>query len=219
MKEIAWKFVAENLNEARGEVEDLVARAEFAAFGKVYDEHLKYREESIARRARKCPLSEGSLSVSFDHAYHHLNFAWNCRHADDERIRQCEWPDFIRWSRFPRAGVFRGLAPGVQDDGGAGSGRINPKAMHPFLQLAMRKLAILCFLVQHHHGNGTWQAPKGLSPDVLEAPFGEKEFARRLRGVYEMLEAAWEHRKGGRKGKSFSTKEQKGAGEESGVRS
>lgn len=202
MKEIAWEYVAQDLNEALGELHDLVARAEYAAFGEVCDGHLKDREEGVAWRARKCPFSEGAVSVSFDHARHHLNFAWNCRHADPNRIRQCEWGDFVRWSRFPRAGAFRGVAPAAQEEDGTGSGRINPKAMHPFLQLAMRKLEILCFLVEHHHGDGTGQVPEGLRQEVLETPFGEKEFARRLRGVYEMLEAAWEHRKGCRGGRN-----------------
>lgn len=195
MKEIAWEHVSDNLREALGELRGLVARTEYHAFGAVCDERLKYLEEGVAWKARKRPLSEGSLSVSFEHAQHHLHFAWNCRHAEAGRIRRCEWGDFVRWSRFPRAGAFRGLGPVPPGNGGTGSGRIDPAAMHPFLQRAMRKLETLCFLVDCRCGKDAGQAPEGLRREVLEAPFGEKEFARRLRGVYEMIEAAWAHRK------------------------
>jgi len=201
MKEIAWEHVSENLREALGELQELVARAEYHAFGALRDGCLEDMEEGIARQAWKRPLSEGSLSVSFEHAQHHLNFAWNCRHAEAGRIRRCEWGDFVRWSRFPRAGAFRGLASVPPKNFERGSGRIDPAAMHPFLQLAMRKLETLSFLVDRHCGRDAGRAPEGLRAEVVAALFGEEEFARRLRGVCEMMTAAWDHRKRGGKGR------------------
>ena len=45
------------------------------------------------------PLEEGGLKVSLEHAYHHLNFAWNVRYKDTENANK----HFDRDEKFPRA--------------------------------------------------------------------------------------------------------------------
>jgi hypothetical protein len=44
---------------------------------------------------------EESLRVAFEHAFHHLNFAWNARRVRDEHYAQLSDEDFDRWSEFP----------------------------------------------------------------------------------------------------------------------
>ena len=44
------------------------------------------------------PLEEGGLKVSLEHAYHHLNFAWNVRYKDTENADR----NFDRDEKFPR---------------------------------------------------------------------------------------------------------------------
>ena len=44
---------------------------------------------------------EHQLQVWFDHAFHHLNFAGNARHATVRRGIECADEDFNRWGRFP----------------------------------------------------------------------------------------------------------------------
>jgi len=58
-----WEQIAWHLNEAMG---SLVSVREFAK--------LK-RDGKRAKRA----MTEGQLAAEFEHAYHHLNFAWNTR--------------------------------------------------------------------------------------------------------------------------------------------
>ena len=50
------------------------------------------------------PLTEGALAVSLEHAYHHLNFAWNGRFKTMEEADA----QFDRNEKFPRpSGPFR----------------------------------------------------------------------------------------------------------------
>jgi hypothetical protein len=42
------------------------------------------------------------LQVWFDHAFHHLNTAWNARHATDKQEVELSDENFNRWGRFPR---------------------------------------------------------------------------------------------------------------------
>ena len=44
-------------------------------------------------------LSEAGLQASLEHAYHHLNFAWNVRYKDTENADR----NFDRDEKFPRA--------------------------------------------------------------------------------------------------------------------
>ena len=45
------------------------------------------------------PLEEAGLKVSLEHAYHHLNFAWNVRYKDTNEADK----HFDRDEKFPRA--------------------------------------------------------------------------------------------------------------------
>ncbi len=45
------------------------------------------------------PLEEAGLKVSLEHAYHHLNFAWNVRYKDTNEADK----HFDRGEKFPRA--------------------------------------------------------------------------------------------------------------------
>lgn len=42
------------------------------------------------------------LQVWFDHAFHHLNTAWNARHATAKQEAELSAENFNRWGRFPR---------------------------------------------------------------------------------------------------------------------
>lgn len=47
------------------------------------------------------PLSEGGLEVAIEHAYHHLNFAWNARHVSSNKYKTMTDSDFNEWGKFP----------------------------------------------------------------------------------------------------------------------
>lgn len=59
-------------------------------------------EEIIEWKGKKRGFSTTGVAIQFEHAYHHVDFAWNCRHADEERARRCDQRDFDRWEKFPK---------------------------------------------------------------------------------------------------------------------
>ena len=79
-KPINWSLVAGNLAEARAEIESL---------------------EAVLKSKRR--RSEVALQLSLEHAYHHLNVAWNARRATDKEYRSITNAQFNRWGVFPRA--------------------------------------------------------------------------------------------------------------------
>ena len=56
------------------------------------------RKGAVGDEPLHWPLQEGALAVSLEHAYHHLNFAWNGRF---ETMREAD-AQFGRNEKFPR---------------------------------------------------------------------------------------------------------------------
>jgi hypothetical protein len=61
VKRLNWRIIKSNIDEAR--------------------EELQKMGDKIAMRKG---LSEEELKISLEHAYHHLNCAWNVRHMSKE---------------------------------------------------------------------------------------------------------------------------------------
>jgi hypothetical protein len=79
MPKLNYDAIASNVREAREELEQI--------------------EKSLT--ADK-PPSEDYLQVWFDHAFFHLNFAWNARHAKPRAYSGLTTEDYNRWAKFPR---------------------------------------------------------------------------------------------------------------------
>jgi hypothetical protein len=47
-------------------------------------------------------LSSGAYQIMLQHAFHHLNFAWNARNAKLEKYQKMSMRDFNRWRKFPQ---------------------------------------------------------------------------------------------------------------------
>ena len=92
-KRINVELVQFHVHEAACELFTLVARLKEAQ-GK----QLSEAEKIMAMPYRKLELTEVGIKVSLEHAYHHLNFAWN--------VRKKEWEDadrhFARDEKFPK---------------------------------------------------------------------------------------------------------------------
>jgi len=73
-----WKIIACNLQEAHEQLQE------------------------IEQRIGKKNYSEAELYIDLQHAYHHLNFAWNTRKAKTKEYSKMTETDFNRWSRFPK---------------------------------------------------------------------------------------------------------------------
>ena len=63
-----------------------------------YGEEGKRREGAVGDEPLYWPLEEGALATSLEHAYHHLNFAWNGRF---KTMREAD-AQFDRNEKFPR---------------------------------------------------------------------------------------------------------------------
>jgi hypothetical protein len=74
-----WRVIQSNLREAREQIEIL---------------------EAAARSSPK--PSDIELAIGLEHAYHHLNFAWNARFASEAEFRTLSDEQFNKWSRYPR---------------------------------------------------------------------------------------------------------------------
>jgi len=77
MAKLNWDFILYNLRDVREQIDEIVKLAEAG------------------------DLDEMDFELKMEHAYHHLNFAWNIRHAPPDRASQCVAEDFNEWSKFP----------------------------------------------------------------------------------------------------------------------
>ncbi len=210
MRTLSWKPILANLNEAAGELDELHCRLHYQAFEELPDDWRSPSGEShadrIAQLERRGPFTESTLFSSLEHAYHHLNCAWNFRWAPEERIRRFSMADARRWTRFPDTKRFASLWPDdrtVRASAGAiGRGKVQPTVTRIEIHTALRKLEILCYLVAKELGGNSplkVEHPKGLFPEVGDHPLAEKELANRMFVIYRRLNLAWN----GRKDKTF----------------
>ena len=85
-----------NLVEANGEIAELDAWLSYLHTGtvptgwrgaeRIWDRHV---------------FTVRTLYISFEHAYHHINYAWNSRFYPAKRVVSCAQIDFRNWERFP----------------------------------------------------------------------------------------------------------------------
>jgi hypothetical protein len=197
---LAIRTIQQNLNEALGELEDLWAHIQLAVFGKIFAKELERRKEYADRLAERLPLTDCDLFYSLDHAYHHLNFAWNCRRATEERARACATADFVRWSRFPKGAPFLDLQPLPRRAKGppreAGIALVRPScSLHAHVQMAVRDLGLLCNMATVAVEEG---GSLGQKAGVGAAEgFCEESFGRRLHRVYGDMNMVWGSRRNG----------------------
>ncbi len=77
LKRVNWRIVHSNISEALEELQGL--------------------EKKI--KQRKC--DEIELQLSLQHAYHHLNFAWNIRRVPTKRYVHLTQEEFDEWRKYP----------------------------------------------------------------------------------------------------------------------
>jgi len=57
--------------------------------------------EKLRDCAARKELEEVQLQVGLQHAYHHLNFAWNVRRVSTSEYRNLTQAQFDRWGKYP----------------------------------------------------------------------------------------------------------------------
>jgi hypothetical protein len=78
MKRLNWKIIKSNISEAREELQKVESLIES---GDLPD--------------------EGELQIMVEHAYHHINFAWNARKMSTRRYANLADTDFNSFGKFP----------------------------------------------------------------------------------------------------------------------
>lgn len=76
MSPVSLSMMLDNLEDAREQIDELI-------------------------RDLGSETSEEELQTCFEHAFHHLCFAWNARNAPAERLAELSTADFNAWSQFP----------------------------------------------------------------------------------------------------------------------
>ena len=79
MPKLNWEIILYNIAEAREQLEQI---------------------EELAKGEKK--PHEVALQIMLEHAYHHLNFAWNIRHVSTKRYSKLSDDEFNEWSKFPK---------------------------------------------------------------------------------------------------------------------
>ncbi len=219
-----------NLREAYGEIRELHDRLRYLELGKLPEDEDWYKTWIAERDERYHLLSEFGLHVSLDHAYHHLNWAWNARRTPEERVWHFTDREWKRRGKFPKSKVFSDLWPANSDVKKRAQNlqhwKIHYCPVRVHIQIAQQELGILCALVDREVGGTPPPVPDAKTAilplagrEVEEIHTGdayiaakkadstpghlpEREFARRMHKIYAELNQAWNSRRDNAPGRS-----------------
>ena len=96
ISQLNYDLLLFHVREAAQELDALLLRIK-KTLGKL-EEHLSEEDKAILAVYDR-PLEEAGLEVSLEHAYHHLNFAWNVRNKETADADK----HFDRDEKFPKA--------------------------------------------------------------------------------------------------------------------
>jgi len=130
--------------------------------------------EEIEKRL-SANLIEGELLVMLQHAYHHLNFAWNVREIPTERYASMTDEEFNEWGKIPQDmddSIFC-LESGEKEETTDEVKNLLEAIRQRFVNLGPQKCRRESFLA-HLRSLGRWEADGGNYPDPGEVTFPEK---------------------------------------------
>ena len=78
-----YRIVVSNLNQASQALQDTILKIQKQK--NVLDEN----------------IIEDEFEINLQHVYHHLNIAWNARHASIQKYTNMKDADFNEWSKYP----------------------------------------------------------------------------------------------------------------------
>ena len=199
---LTWRPILSNLVEASAEISELAERLHYLTFGEVPKDAI-HDAEAHAYIERKRPLTEFSLFVGLEHALHHLNWAWNCRHEEESRVWKFCDSDAERWGKLPRDAPFADLWPKEALTSMApldGEDKVLDIAgIRMFILTADVKLQSLAYRVSRQIGNADGSRVlkfKGFSPKAVDMPLTEEGYGKRLHLIYGNINGAWNNRYG-----------------------
>jgi hypothetical protein len=62
--------------------------------------------EAIEKSLLDPDYDECELKIGLEHAYHHLNYAWNIRNESDATLGRDSDEDFAKWSKYPTGEIY-----------------------------------------------------------------------------------------------------------------
>lgn len=188
-----WNMIRSNLVEAWGELNDLRRRLRYCETGELPDppEYGAWLE----RQWRK--TTEHSLLFGkMEHAYHHLNFGWNCRRFPEKRVIACARRDYVEWQIFPRdwpelwpsAGRYTGM-PGKVGDG---------KVCYPTMRIPLDEVSMtLDDVINDMDATFPECAEARTGPGKIRRgrpPMDEEGLGVQMRHIYIYMNYAWNSR-------------------------
>lgn len=196
-----WKVILCNLVEAHGDLRELRAWLHWLDTGRPVK---GWSKESTERSAKKGHIRPGIIAVMIEHIYHHLNWAWNCRNADEARAIRCDNRDFRRWGKFPKEWPELWLPPNSCK-------KPIPKWRSPDYRWRMLDhvtmmrisideaeytLGLLIDCVMLRIGDDLPNGWKRVEPYPKNAsPITESDFSDMMRHLYISMNEAWHRRK------------------------
>ena len=183
-----WRMIRGNFVEARGEISELVDFLRYSESGEMPD--------GVAVEDLPCWLkrwktaTEYTFFVSMEHAYHHINFGWNCRAFPEKRVIECVERDFRRWEKFPHDWLE--LFPSVKSCVGKPrqirNGKINFLSMRIPLDEVMATLDNVIAAIDRF---GTCSGVANSDVSQVLA----KDLRDQIRHIYLYMNEAWNTRK------------------------
>lgn len=182
-----WNVMLRNLCEAHSELEKLRDRI----LAQLHPDSALARKLKRFERVMGGPFIEFSFFVSLEHAYHHVNWAWNCRNKDEQRAIKCAWRDYLAWEKFPKE--FKEFWPPPSRCRGKPRETINGR-----MSLTLSRIAIdeaistiekIFSLVGRHVSFKSDYELTYLSPEIDEA------YTVQMRHLYSCMNRAWNQRK------------------------
>ena len=65
------------------------------------EEAIDQLKETVSELRCDKEYSEEEVRIDLEHAYHHINYAWNIRLASESEVAECSQENFVKWSKFP----------------------------------------------------------------------------------------------------------------------
>ena len=199
---LTWRPILSNLGEASAEISELAERLHYLTFGEVPKDAI-HDAEAHAYIEQKHPLTEFSLFVDLEHALHHLNCAWNCRHEEESRVWKFCDSDAERWGKLPRDAPFADLWPNEALPSMApldGEDKaLDISGIRMFILTADVKLQSLAYRVSRQidkGGDSRVYRLRGFTPKNIDAPITEEDYGQKLHFIYANINGAWNNRFG-----------------------
>jgi hypothetical protein len=65
-------------------------------------EALEEIDRTIRKLQNELEYNEPEFRIAMEHAFHHMNIAWNARNTTKEQAFECSAKDFDSWGKFPK---------------------------------------------------------------------------------------------------------------------